>query len=620
MATPLTDGFFSLFSDINKIKGPDTKDNAEGLVGAELPELALDMGDEELLKLKKKWEADYDQLRQKMEPVWKQNEAYWVGQQFSTPEMMAMDRPLMDNRIFMALETFLPIATRNNPEPVVMSMGGNEEIAAKLGKMLTYQSDILRMKLKLKQVMRNWALYQLGVAKIGWDLEKDDITIRVIRPQRLILDKDATVEECNYTGRYIGEVRRDSAETLISRFPKMKREIIECVGGEEKIGSEVAYQEWWTPKMVFWTLKQYVLGKMKNPHWNYEETMPEMDPMGQVQEQVIPGQNHFKTARMPYVFLSVFNKGLQPFDDTGLIQQNLSMQDLINKRMRQIDSNADTTNGVWIASSAAISKDQLARIKGRANEKIWLDGPDVNGIKRDTGRELPQFVYQNLQDARNELDNVFGTRGSAPAGIQGEQTVRGKILSKSLDTDRIGGGISEYLEQFADETFNWMVQMMYVYYDVPHTACILGSMGSQFIDVAKQDLGPEKILVSVKSGSMIPKDPMTQRNEAIDLWTAGAIDPLTLFEKLDFADPQKAVMRLIAWKTGQMTAETSAGQAGQPPPAMGGDNGGGASFAPPTGDEQTAPAPQAGQPSPMSGQQLMQQVPLASGQANANQQ
>jgi hypothetical protein len=54
--------------------------------------------------------------------------------------------------------------------------------------------------------------------------------------------------------------------------------------------------------------------------------------------------------------------------------------------------------------------------------------------------------------------------------------------------------------------------------------------------------------VSVKEGSLIPRDELSKRNEAIDLWGAGALDPETLFERLGFADPKQAAETLYLWK------------------------------------------------------------------------
>ena len=50
-------------------------------------------------------------------------------------------------------------------------------------------------------------------------------------------------------------------------------------------------------------------------------------------------------------------------DSTGLIQQNLSNQDLINKRNKQIDKNADSMNGGMVVSLARSGLTQ-AQAKG----------------------------------------------------------------------------------------------------------------------------------------------------------------------------------------------------------------------------------------------------------------
>lgn len=62
------------------------------------------------------------------------------------------------------------------------------------------------------------------------------------------------------------------------------------------------------------------------------------------------------------------------------------------------------------------------------------------------------------------------------------------------------------------------------------------------------------LIVTVKEGSLIPKDPLTQRNEAMDLWSANAIDPITLARKLDMPDPLHYAEQLIIWQMVQKGA------------------------------------------------------------------
>ena len=547
----LLKGYYSLSNDVNKTL------ESEGVSSELLPELSLEMSDDELITLKGDWIKSWEPYAKEVVKKQDENENYWLGQQFSQSEK----RPLIDNLIFESLETFLPIATRPKADPLVEADNtevGNA-IADKVRKMLIFITDILSYNLKVKQVARYWALYMLGVMKVGWSMKENDITCVALRPQKLILDPKAVIEECEYKGYYIGEYLEDMASDLVLRFPKKAQFIRDKV--HDKMATTVSYIMWTTDEYVFWTLEDEVLAKNKNPHWNYETQQPlpadpytGMSPMGedgQSQTQTVEGKNHFKNKKKPYIFLSIFNLGKHPHDDTNLVQQNLALQDLINKRLSQIDKNADNANGGLIISGDAFTQKQASEAAGalRNGGALWVPTGSVDSaVKRDSGTPLPNFVYESLIDYRNELRNIFGIRGSTPQGTVNEETVRGKLIIKGQDSDRIGGGISTYLEQFSDCVFNWFVQLMYVYYDEPHMAAVLGKERSkEYIQLVNTDFS-SKLLVGVKEGSMIPHDPVNKRNEAIELWGAQGIDPITFFDRLEFPNPRETAKNLFLWK------------------------------------------------------------------------
>jgi hypothetical protein len=535
----LIDGFKSLAADVNKVGTFE-----EETIGTLLPELTLEMSDEELITLKNDWIKEWDTFKPQIEKAQTENENYWLGKQSGNSTV--------DNLIFEALETFLPIATRPKADPLVESDNTEEgnAIADKVRKMLSFTADRLKFNLKMKQVARYWALYMLGVMKVGWSMKENDITCRAIRPQKLILDHTATIDEGEYTGYYIGEMLDDSASNLILRFPKARQIIDEKVKG--KLGTKVNYIMWTTDDYVFWTLDNEVLGKNKNPHWNYEMEVPaSIDEMGmEIPATTQPGNNHFNNRKKPYIFLSIFNLGKHPFDDTNLVQQNIGLQDLVNKRLSQIDKNADNANGGLAVSGDSFTEAQAAKAaKAKRNGGvIWVPtGPVSNAVVELNGAALPQFVYESLMDYRNELRNIFGTRGSTPQGTIGEETVGGKNIIKGQDTDRIGGGISTYLEHFSDQAFNWFVQLMYVYYDETHSAAVLGQeRAKEYISLTNTDF-VRRLTIGVKEGSMIPHDPESQRGEALDLWSKNGIDPITFFDRLEFPNPRESAKNLYLW-------------------------------------------------------------------------
>ena len=554
-------GFLTLGDDINKVD-TQKQPQEEGIVSKLVPELTLDTPDKDLIEMKnrwtRKWESDSKKLFERQVDI----EKYWKGDHpldfLNSLDELDRRHPLIDNLIFESLETFLPQATRRNADPIVNADNSQEgeELADNVRKMLISLADTLHIRLKMKSAVRNWALYFLGVGKVAWDFEEDEIAVDMLRPQKLILDWHAQIDEGGkYKGEYLGERKIDTAANLIKRFPNKKDFITKFV--HEKLGTEVRYVEWWADhgRILFWTLKDEVLDKARNPNWNYPEERTVTDEFGIESTESFTPRNHFNQPQFPYAFLTVFNLGLHPVDDTSLIEQNLGNQDMITKRYRQIDENVDGMNGGWAISGelSGIEKEQAAGAIDafRDGRGVWIPQGSVNeAVGRITGNSLPSDVFNNLQDGRNELRGIFGVQGSTPQGIQREQTVRGKIIVAQQDQSRTGGGVTEYLEQFADRIYNLMVQMMYVYYDEPHVGSILGRANAmETVQLSNSELlEGVQLRVSVKEGSMIPKDPLTQANQAIDLATAGLISPLTLHERLDDPNPRETVRELVQFQ------------------------------------------------------------------------
>lgn len=559
--TNIASGFLSLGADINKRKGEKSIEFEEGVVSDKLPELTLDKPNKDLIKLAKDWEKIWvhSSAKTKWEEQGKENEEYWLGKHFDIPTVSRgnkRNRPMMDNVIFEALETYLPQATRRNPDPLIMLHPSEEDeqgnarepafepYVSKVKARLADLADENKLRLKLKKATRFWAVYLLGVAKMGWDFDRDIPIVQIVRPKKILLDPEAIIDEDGYSGTRIGEYRKMQAgklKRIIESDPsagseKAIKKIDFITKGED--ATEVQFIEWWTQEFFFWKLDNTILLKKKNLHWNYDgeeevEGEPEIDEFGEEQPttelQETKGINHFTVPKMPYIFLTVYNLGKQPMDDTSLIGQNLAIQDVINKRNRQIDKNVDSMNGGMVVSLArsGLTKAQATGVTEalrRGGTVVIPDGTPRDAVDRMTAPGLPADVFNHLVDSRNRLRDIFGTSGSSPAGISSEDTVRGKIINKTLDTDRIGGGVSEYLEQFSDDIYNWIVQLLYVYDD-----------DFQFIEGAR----PPKISVSVKEGSLLPKDSTTIANQAIELANANKMSTIDLYKRLEYPNPEE---------------------------------------------------------------------------------
>lgn len=508
----------------------------------------------EINALVRTWKERYEKYFNDIEPGQKLSFEYWIGKQRSDEaDSVAGTNVTIDNQIFQAVETFIPIATRSNPDPVVKCDPTEEgqKLAAAIKTVLVNEADKQKLKKKLKRMIRQWLIYKLAAIKCSYNVQLERIETEVINPKRFIFDVDGHIDEGGkFTGQYIGERKQASAATLKELFPKKADEIDQRSG--DKRGTKLEYIEWWYKgRDVFYTMDELVLGKFKNPHWNYDTNSPttyRSDETTQSEE----GKNFLDEPTDPYTFLSIFSTGLQPHDETSLILQNISIQDLVNRRWRQVDKNVDSMNNGMAVSNAFTSEQasQAASALRRGTAIRVPSGKVQDALMRLPAPGIPADVFRNLQDARQELANIFGTSGSTPQGQASEQTARGKILVNQLDASRIGGGITEYLEQIADTVYNYWIQLMFVHYTDEHYFVSAGTNDSQvLLSIKNTDFLLTKTLdITVKDGSLIPKDPLTQRNEAIDLWSATAIDPVSLYKKLDFPDPNQAANQLILWQ------------------------------------------------------------------------
>lgn len=570
-ASPYSQGIFNavrgalgLNADYNKVS--DVGPNGLGGGGGDEPqdEYKSKYTEAEAKALRSQWNSAYSVYYGDVEPLQKKANDYWLGKQKSDPLDTVDGYAVVDNLIFEAVETFLPIANRANPDPVVN--GDNLELAKNVRNALIDWADKNKLRMKLKGMTRNWVLSQLGVLKMSYNVQKDEIECEVRPSKSIKLDPDGHWDEAGlFTGEWILDTKKMSAGKLTNMFPKFEEKIKELSGGNKS--KKLSLEEgWYHGTDIFYYIGEECVGTYKNPNWNYDGEQSRIDPETQ-QEILTPiiGKNHkFGTnaPQYPYIGLSVFSTQEHPHDNTSLVLQNIPMQDMVNKRFRQIDKNADSQNLGALASGTAFTKEQAAEAATflRKGGVVWVPEGDVNTAwKRDASPQLPTDIFNQLQDSRSELRNIFGTAGSNAESLAQQDTVRGKIMTQQADSSRIGGGVTEYIEQVADTVYNFVVQFMFVYYDEPHYVQAMGQKGAQETIAIRNTDFTSDVSVTVKDGSLIPKDPLTERNEAMDLWTANAIGLPELYSRLDFADPMESAKQTLMW---QMVAQ------GKLPPQM----------------------------------------------------
>ena len=455
--------------------------------------------------------------------------------------------PIAANLLFEAEETFLPAALQKNPDPVVFSDNSEEgnKLSQNVKTMLQYHSDVLVLRRKLNRVVRHWSIYFIGIVKHGWNSDIEEIDLKVRNPKNFILDPDGFVDEyADYVG-YLGEKITVTAEALIDLFPKHKDYIfITCDG---KLGTDVVYTEWWTDEYCFYTYKDKVLDKAKNPHFNYPKGVT--DEFGNKKDE--KGHNHFAIPKKPYTFLSIFSLGEQPHDITTLIEQNIPNQRRVSRRTEQIDYNLSRQNNSVLFSEENFNQEeakQAATAMAKGHPVLVPPGKSIGeAVVRIPMEGIPPALFNSLENDKNDLRSIFGTEGLSAQPVDKGELATNLVMNQNHDSTRIGGGIGDALEQFCDNIFNWWVQLYHVYYDDAHVAAVLGQMkATEYIQLQSSSI-THRLVVSVAPDSMKPKDEITEMNQAMELFKAGILDPKTLLTVLNFPDAQKVAEQSVLW-------------------------------------------------------------------------
>lgn len=523
----------------------------EGISGDKIDILDLPMTDAELLRLKRDFEKKYAPYEAKIKPIFEKNLSSYLGKETAL-SVGDENKITAANLQFEAEETFLAASLAQNPDPVVYcdnSEMGNK-IAEAVQTMLRFHAQILLLRRKLEQMTRQWSIYHLGVLKMCWNDEINDVAIENRKVQDFIFDPDGYVDVYGDFCSWLGERIYVTAERLIELFPNKEDEILGVLleGDKEgkkdsKLGTTVCYTEWWTDKYCFSTFKDIILDKHKNEYFNYAEEGDDQ-----------PHLNHFAIPKKPYVFLSIFSLQEQPHDITGLIQQNIPNQKKISRRVEQLDANiSQSNNGIafsennFTQETARQASDALT--KGVGKVLVPEGGPISEAVVRIPAPALPATFFDELEASENHLRSSWGVQGIVSQPQKADTTARGMILNQNRDTTRIGGGITDVIEQsVAVGVYNWLVQLYKVFYDEKHFAAIMGhGKAIQYIQLSKADLN-QQIVIGVTPNSMKPRDELTVMNQAQELYKMGAIGPKTLLETLDFPDPDEAAGDGVLWK------------------------------------------------------------------------
>lgn len=473
-----------------------------------------------------------------------------------------------DNRTFVNIDTLLPLITDNVPMPVVTPANEKKESARSAQVMQSVLTDGF-VRWGVQRAFKTSLLHlliakRIGILKGRFDPDKGkngELEWTSVRPESVVIDKNALPGE---NPRFVAQFLDETVDELMHRFPDKKSEIFKEAGiirgTRKQLTKRVGYVEVWFTyrdedidelrEGVVWFMNKVVLGKMKDPNW-IEDTGESEEKIEEEFEGAEERTNWLNSPQKPFVFINFddLNMGEHFLDDTSLLEQALSPQFTLNKRGRQIGENADQASSGLVYDKTKLPPEAAQELTGDPNERIGVDGDVRSAIARYQPLQLPQYVINEKQDARDVIDTIFSIQQPVQGKRSRNRTLGQDILQTQESIGRNEGNIASAMERAADTTYKFSMQLMKVHYTEDHFAQIAGDEGHVEFIKFNADAIEDGQDVKVEPGSLLPTDKFSKRAEAIQLFQIGALDLLTLYEELGIPNPEKTYERWIQFKT-----------------------------------------------------------------------
>lgn len=534
---------------------------AEGVIDT-LPSLDIDVDDAVLVKqLDRRIEdsktyfdkPDGFNLSQSRNEMQRQ----YLGKQIDVSHLYRFQVPYVENQIYVAEEATIAYATAKNPEaecyPAQNTLT-SKKFAGDLEKALMAHSEMFNLRSLVESAVRDNRTKKVGFIELEYDPDygkHGEIVPRVLNPENCVVDKNAALGELP---EFFAIMTKMSVNEMCRRWPSKRTNIFETVGikrrGTRNMEEEVVVRKVWLCNYdknykkklcLVYYFGDLVLEKVKNPNWLHAS----------------PDKNFLPSQMIPVAALNMDNDGQHWIDMTTPIEQAMVMQNILNKRGRQMMELADKANGILIVSTVSgLTKDDLQNLTGDPNQRLL--------IKTEPGRStsdavfqvpppvIPDYLMADKQDLRSTLHAIMGTPDDF-TGIDIDDSGDNETLGQSLMKKNQASGRQDMLVRSIDrmmhQYFNLLVQMMVVWYDDKHMFVYNGGDGEFDYITMHRDLFEDGIAVTVKSGTTLPFD--KQRQEAITLQLAKEelLAPIDIYKGLHMPNPQQLYDNWAKFKT-----------------------------------------------------------------------
>lgn len=557
-----------------------------------------DMKDEDLSALIENRWASSSTIWEEIKKITEKNQKVYDGKgEWLSKMRIAPTRPrVSSNRVFTNTEAVINSLIANPPKPnAIPSRKGDaaKKVATAIEKTLGIKYAKLNVKEVIRMVLRDLYFSRIFVLKPFWNNKTNDIDVRRVDPNKVRFASNAQNE---IGSEFAIEEIDATVLKLIEMFPEKKDDIIKESGlSEERIyidNPACKYKEAWIGNDLCIKYKSFIIYKGKNPYWDWdgliatreelltlkeEDEEPIGEKIGRMREAKIEVEteggmverevqdvrkeekesgveyesylfNYFDTPRKPYIFGTVLNNEEKPIGRTSFIEQASSLQELVDRAKYQIYLNMEMVNGITkVDSETGITKSDAQMLRYDAGGVLW--GKGVNsGVTREFGNGLPAFVFQDMQDSREEIDNIMAASSAFRGEREGQETKAGRLALIEQSFLRLNEMVQS-VDYMMQELFGWWTQLIKVNYTEKHLVKEFGTDEAvEIIELMRDDI-EQGIEVRVIPGKTLPEDRRFMYDRAQADIAAGIISPLSYLEDAGYQNPKETAKSAYEWAT-----------------------------------------------------------------------
>lgn len=502
-----------------------------------------------------------------------------------------------ENIIYEAVGRIKPIALSRMPDLFVKAGNNNPESkknADDLTKIVNGDIKKRENRQVLGMAHRQEQVYFYSVIKARWNPEKGmfgDYEFINVNPKNVIFDHRCTTSNVDDM-RFFSEKAELTVKEVIMMFPDAEEKLKDYLGWAEderreqdklatpieiretwfhwykQAGSDEGVKEWERVEGVVWKHKQLVLGKMKNPYFDYQGDKrvfkKEVEEKKELTEDEIfdlidfeKGQyeteqvfhNFFKNPRKPY-FLVVYEPwGEHPINETTRIEQAIPFQDAINIEGNQILDMNIRSRGKEIFDTEAIDQETIDDLNMYDIDQALGINAGGMGINRVHARiETPPAsaqMYNSKGEQRSMAFELLGVNATTRGVRGGDSTLGESQMMREADYGLIDDVVEETINAAALWMAQWSMQFIKMFYTKPHLRAILGKSGDAVYLSLNRDMVEDGMDIQVSASGV---DKLRRKRMAIENMKLGVGDPLSFFEDTEQDNPRERATRAMLYK------------------------------------------------------------------------